>query len=131
MNRRFAILGIVLCVLLCVDIGVHVASMTMLHTSSESTGQAQSEGDAQSFVVIRNSDTAVIDLSDYPQWQVNKSGQTYGPDIYNERPDLIATVTDDGKTGYVLREDMQRTGEIPIYESDGKTVIGSKQIGNP
>ena len=114
MNRRFAILGIVLCVLLCVDIGVHVASMTMLHTSSESTGQAQSEGDAQSFVVIRNSDTAVIDLSDYPQWQGNESGKTYCPDIYNERTDLIAKVTDDRKNEYGLGEDRQGTGESAV-----------------
>lgn len=130
MNHRSTILGIVLCVLLSVDIGIHIASMMMLHTSSEVTDQVQSDADVQSFVVIRDSDTEVIDLSNYPQWQVNESGQTYGPDVYDQRPDLIATAIEGGKTGYVLREDMRRTGEIPIYASDGKTVIASKQVGS-
>ena len=88
------------------------------------------ENQAQPFVVVRNSDTKVIDLTDYPQWQVNENGQTYGPNIYDERPDLIASVADNGENGYVRQEDMYRTGEIPIYASDGTTVVGTKQIGN-
>ena len=129
MNRRFSILGILLCVLLCVDIGVHVASLTVFRAASKTLNPTQ-ENQAQPFVVVRNSDTKVIDLTDYPQWQVNENGQTYGPNIYDERPDLIASVADNGENGYVRQEDMYRTGEIPIYASDGTTVVGTKQIGN-
>jgi hypothetical protein len=81
-------------------------------------------------------------------WGTNASGQTYGVQNQNGTPDLIAVVVDQGKThGYVksaelscaARGDVQtlaqalawdkasqnRNISIPVYESDGATVIGT------
>ena len=78
-------------------------------------------------------------------WGVNEKGQTYGVVNHNGTPDLIAVVIDHGKTGgYVTRSDLdcasgdyvtspsqaviwdQRNHNIsiPVYESNGTTVIG-------
>lgn len=86
--------------------------------------------------------------SPYP---MNENGQTYGPDIYGsstiEPPDLMAAYGIDGSFGYVLAsnfeskahtpeeaiEEMKNTPSpryIPLYDKDGKTVIGTFKIGN-
>lgn len=84
-------------------------------------------------------------------WSVNANGQTYGVVNQNGPPDLIAVVIDHGKTGgYVTSQDLdcaagdsvssptqaiawdQRNYDIsiPVYESDGTTVIGQFVVGN-
>ena len=76
-------------------------------------------------------------LSDYP---VNDSGLTYGPvpdyeDVMDaetreehlERwPDLVLVETAEQEEGYVYKDDLFDSGkeDIPVYESDGATVIG-------
>jgi hypothetical protein len=81
---------------------------------------------------------------------VNASGQTYGASGWSEspedEPDLIAARATNGRTGYILNTDQSiidmtggvtqaeiddyiaNTGRadrlIPVYESDGRTVIG-------
>jgi hypothetical protein len=81
---------------------------------------------------------------------VNEAGQTYGPaggsGSPEDEPDLIAARATNGKKGYILKTDqflidmtggttqaeldeyINVTGRadrlIPVYESDGKTVIG-------
>lgn len=82
-------------------------------------------------------------------WPVNENGQTYGPDIYNAppgaHPDLMAAIGIDDTSGYVLYSDLEgplpRTPEeavkmnddppryIPLYDKDGKTVIGTFIVG--
>ncbi|WP_232699113.1 hypothetical protein [Brevibacillus daliensis] len=83
-----------------------------------------------------------------PDYPVNEQGQTYGHVPYHsgpttQEPDLISTVGENGVVGYVKASDMapsvsspeeaiayQESMEaigyksIPLYESDGKTVIG-------
>lgn len=89
------------------------------------------------------------------EYPVNKSGQTYGSSLYSEQyggePDLIAAVNEDGVQGYMLKTDvdgpMPKTREealammylsiesggrtIPLYEADGKTILGEFKIDPP
>ncbi|MFT4281506.1 hypothetical protein [Microbacterium sp.] len=86
-----------------------------------------------------------------PSYEKNSAGLTYGSAAVasspNNEPDLIQAETTDGRTGYVLKVELDRaTGSlpfdspadalrwqetegvqdrtIPVYEEDGKTVIG-------
>lgn len=83
-----------------------------------------------------------------PTFEINASGQTYGPGTGDADPDLILAQGTNGQVGYVLRTDLvgpemrspddvarwleqfpqDRARSIPLYESDGKTVIGSFTI---
>jgi hypothetical protein len=92
---------------------------------------------------------------DTPSYSVNAHGQTYGSNMYAEAlghsPDLILAEGVDGKVGYIKNEDLnkdqpqnpqeameymkkQENGpaytEIPLYESDGETVIGTYKVFN-
>jgi cell division septation protein DedD len=93
-----------------------------------------------------------------PHYQENAAGQTYGSAALapspDQEPDLIAVETKDGE-GYVLKSDLdaangstaaksfkspeealawqasasaQKDRQIPVYEADGKTVIGEFTI---
>ena len=83
-------------------------------------------------------------------WGVNASGETYGVANQHGTPDLIAV--DQGIAGYVRKSDMNcasggdvqtlaqaanwdkisqnRNVSIPVYESDGITVVGTFVIGD-
>lgn len=85
-------------------------------------------------------------------WAVNAKGETYGVDNENGTPDLIATEATNGKAGYTYDKDLRKaTGpaptspddalarqeankgnsvSIPVYESDGETVIGDVLVHN-
>ncbi len=86
-------------------------------------------------------------------WGVNANGQTYGVSNANGTPDLVSVVIDDGtKFGYVTKSDLNcasgdqvntraqalawdeasqtRNVSIPVYESDGVTIIGTFTDGN-
>jgi hypothetical protein len=86
-------------------------------------------------------------------WGVNASGETYGVANQHGTPDLIAVVVDRGKTqGYVERNQLNcasggqvkspseavtwdevsenRNITIPVYESDGETIIGTFTVGD-
>lgn len=76
------------------------------------------------------------------QWPVNSHGQTYGPSTDAGDPDLILAQATNGQAGYVRSQDLEppefgspseahaysaaQTGAVavPVYESDGITVIG-------
>lgn len=77
------------------------------------------------------------------QYQVNENGETYGVSVMKsqeDEPDLIAAIATNGKEGYVKSADFvdeiavtpEEAGEIvipeeytiPVYKSDGVTVIG-------
>lgn len=86
----------------------------------------------------------------YPR---NENGDTYGSAFHartnEEKPDLIEAIGEDGVTGYIRKKDldgdMPKTPEeatalknkqqvkdprqIPLYEKDGKTVIGTFLAG--
>ena len=90
----------------------------------------------------------------------NNNGQTYGSELYSTEydngPDLILVEMENGKTGYVYRDEfydnenqpnnpeeavayMEKVEKnikkygyyklIPVYKEDGKTEIGSFKIG--
>ena len=90
----------------------------------------------------------------------NENGQTYGSELaateYDNGPDLISVEMENGKTGYVYRNEFYDNANqpnnpeeamaymemveknvkeygyyklIPVYEEDGKTEIGSFKIG--
>ena len=86
-------------------------------------------------------------------WGINAHGETYGERNQNGTPDLIAVVIDHGTTqGYVKATDLRcasgedvasiaqalawdtasanRNVTIPVFESDGTTVIGTFVLGN-
>ena len=66
-------------------------------------------------------------------WGVNAHGQTYGVDNGRGMPDLQAAQATNGRQGYILTKQLLHCdgeGDIPVYESDGSTVIGQFHIGN-
>jgi hypothetical protein len=86
-------------------------------------------------------------------WGVNASGETFGVSNQQGTPDLIAVAIDQGKTqGYVERRELNcasgadvkspaealtwdetsqnRNVSIPVYESDGVTIIGNFTVGS-
>lgn len=87
-----------------------------------------------------------------PVYAKNKDGQTYGSSAFanssDQEPDLVSAVGVDGAQGYVRSEDLNgelpKTPEeavahnsklkaerkIPLYDVDGKTVIGEFKIEN-
>jgi hypothetical protein len=82
---------------------------------------------------------------------VNARGETYGVAGDGSEPDLISAIATNGREGYVRRSELDaaaganastpaealawqdahagETFHIPVYESDGETVIGSFQVG--
>jgi len=84
-----------------------------------------------------------------PTYKLNARGQTYGSGVgvskISQEPDLMQAVGTNGKVGYVYSSelygsqpktpqqavalDSQGPRTIPLYASDGKTVIGSFVIG--
>lgn len=68
-------------------------------------------------------------------WQVNPQGQTYGVANSAGTPDLVAVVATNGRSGYAYAAQLfarptqppsgkPNASTIPVYESDGQTVIG-------
>lgn len=71
-------------------------------------------------------------------WGVNADGLTFGVVNANGTPDLLAVVATNGRNGYVYSRDLAvpaptglQTGasttaplRLPVYQSDGRTVIG-------
>lgn len=73
----------------------------------------------------------------------NAAGETFGVDSEDASPDLILTEADNGRPGYLRRSDVEaaerreptspdkvanhepREFKLPVYESDGKTRVGS------
>jgi hypothetical protein len=78
-------------------------------------------------------------------WGVNADGLTYGVANSHGTPDLVAAVASNGRVGYVYSRDMfpptptslqvgglSEPRTIPVYTSDGHTVIGQISTGvNP
>lgn len=88
-------------------------------------------------------------------WAVNADGNTYGIENENGAPDMIAVMATNGKRGYAYRTALEeadgtaaaktfkspqdaldwqeaRRGKsfsVPVYDTDGKTVIGEFVIG--
>jgi len=86
-------------------------------------------------------------------WGVNASGETYGVQNQNGTPNLVAVVIDGGNiNGYVKESELNcaaggdvaspaqalawdkasqnRSISIPVYESDGVTVVGTFTVGS-
>lgn len=77
-------------------------------------------------------------------WGINAKGETFGVQRDGKSPDLIAVYTTDGKHGYAYVKDLDgplpptspadalaqqeanegKTRSVPVYESDGETLIG-------
>jgi len=66
-------------------------------------------------------------------WGKNSRGQTYGACNANGCPDLQGAQATNGATGYIVSNDFDDfglcSGYLPVYESDGTTVIGKFSIG--
>ncbi|MGV8967782.1 MAG: peptidase M56 family protein [Cellulomonas sp.] len=84
-------------------------------------------------------------------WATNDSGETYGAANDRGAPDLVAVIATDGTPGYAFESDLAAAegpnftspeqalawqeahqGEsmtVPVYASDGKTVIGEFSVG--
>ncbi|WP_212983966.1 hypothetical protein [Paenibacillus cineris] len=64
----------------------------------------------------------------------NKHGQTYGSaqedNSADMLPDLIHAGSVNGIRGYLLKKDyLGEPGDVPLYDVDGKTVIGTFHVG--
>ena len=79
-------------------------------------------------------------------WKINANGQTYGVENSQGAPDLIAAIANNGRQGYIEKSELDAvsctdvaspaealkcqqahagtTTDIPVYDSDGTTVIG-------
>lgn len=63
----------------------------------------------------------------------NANGETYGVNDGVNIPDLVHVSLDDGTQGYIRQKEVDaveaqgdsRKFEVPVYQSDGKTVIGT------
>ncbi|AFM01234.1 MULTISPECIES: hypothetical protein [Desulfitobacterium] len=91
-----------------------------------------------------------------PQYKINENGQTYGSGMYApdslSLPDLILADGDNGVQGYIKKADINNDlpknptealewnkklesapayREVPLYDFDGVTVVGSFKIFNP
>ena len=84
-------------------------------------------------------------------YPINDNGQSYGPNMGNVtiklgEPDLMLTKGENGTIGYVNKEDLNgpqpktpeeavrltneaKPREIPLYDVDGKTIIGKFIVG--
>lgn len=83
-------------------------------------------------------------------WGVNAKGETYGAENANGTPDLVPVIATNGRVGYAYAETLNsaaggdpsspqealatqtarqaKTFSVPVYESDGETVIGEFHI---
>jgi hypothetical protein len=83
------------------------------------------------------------------EWAVNENGDTYGAANDRGEPDLLSVIATNGKLGYAYSRELQgpeinnpqeameymekmkgTTLMVPVYESDGETVIGEFQAGS-
>jgi hypothetical protein len=83
------------------------------------------------------------------EWAVNENGDTYGAANDRGEPDLLSVIATNGELGYAYSQDLQgpeinnpqeameymenmkgTTLMVPVYESDGETVIGEFQAGS-
>lgn len=85
------------------------------------------------------------DIESFDDLHKNRNGQTYGPDFLEAN--LVAVISEEGYKGYVYREDLNPPNFnspeealkwqeskpeytiIPVYKSDGKTVVGTFKMG--
>ena len=69
-------------------------------------------------------------------WGVNANGQTYGDANERGMPDLQAVMASNCEIGYAYMDDFmphdpdELSYSIPVYESDGETVIGEFWFGD-
>lgn len=89
------------------------------------------------------------------EWATNEHGQSYGVENSKGSPDLVAVIATNGKTGYALGTDLDSadgtnaaqafkspedaiswqkarqgmTFSVPVYESDGTTIVGEFLVG--
>lgn len=114
----------------------------------------------QSFANSQNDLGDIVNDENVYEIKENENGQTYGSELaateYDNGPDLISVEMENGKTGYVYRDEFYDNANqpnnpeeamaymemveknvkeygyyklIPAYEEDGKTEIGSFKIG--
>lgn len=117
------------------------------------TGQHTITITADSAVRWTKSVTYVIQT--ITNWAINEQGESYGVQNANGTPDLVAVIATNGKTGYAHSADLadadgtqaatafknpeealawQRAHKgmsfsVPVYESDGTTLLGEFIIG--
>lgn len=99
--------------------------------------------------VSNNTTLASQSTTNIINYQINENGETYGSGLYSDvlgkEPDLISAYGIDGTFGYVRAKDFDSNAntpekaieqqnmnkgsrKIPLYEKDGKTVIGVFEI---
>lgn len=135
----------------CPDVGTGAMTSTSLALSPGQDSLAVGTSAAEVSYQVH-----IIYTSRTPtDWAVNENGDTYGATNAKGEPDLISVVTTDGKLGYVYADELNeasgRTAStgftspadarawqearegtvalIPVYESDGETVVGEFEAG--
>ncbi len=135
----------------CPDIGTGAVSSTSLAFSpgqdSVEVGTSAADVSYQAHIIYTSRTPT--------DWAVNENGDTYGVTNARGEPELISVITTEGKLGYVYADELNeasgRTASteftspaealswqearegtvamIPVYESDGETVIGQFEAG--
>ncbi len=112
--------------------GWHLAVVTGQHSTVITAGAGQRWRLVATYVHVTDT-----------EWGVNADGLTYGVENDRGTPDLVAAIASNGKVGYVYSRDLiepaptslqigASTGQIrsiPVYTSDGHTVIGQLITG--
>lgn len=131
------------------------ASMTCGEDEVGSTSQyVVDRGDGDELLIRADADVRWRIETTYVQvettdWGVNANGDTYGVENSHGSPDLISVVATNGRSGYAYadalsdpwgapsspeealeQQDAHRgeTATIPVYESDGETVVGEFEL---
>ena len=108
---------------------------------------------SSSTFIYADKEHTVLPESEPPVYGVNQNGETYGSSAYartyEEEPDLIAAIGDNGEKGYIRRSESEEEDPsspeealriqneranqppriIPLYAEDGITVLDTFTIG--
>ena len=137
-HRFVVIFAAVLATLLLVGAGYYVNQVLLEKVKNTDMSQKEINSLGNALEEWGFSDENISDLNEL---QTNKNGLTYGPDALGA--DLIEVISNDGKLGYVYREDLEvsernnitdalnSSGQftINVYDCNGETVIGTFTLG--
>ena len=124
------------------DAGLSVSNYTVTLSPGQHSVTIETSAEARWSVVA-----AYVNRQVSP-WAVNAHGETYGVENEQGTPDLVAVVATNGHGGYAYARDLESVHSrqpaspeeatrwqgsfvaVPVYESDGRTVVGEFQAGS-
>lgn len=135
----------------CISSDVPVSKVTQSNVYFYSRGEVKFyNGNGYSTYTANASPVMRLGTRSIPTVQINENGDVYGSEIFLDaigvKADLISAIGENGVEGYVkatdlngpdpktpaeaVQQQVRVNRTIPLYESDGETVIGSFVIQN-